>query len=112
MSLYGNKEIAKKYLAEQEASKWNGLNVINRAKAEIDSVQIFTAETTNYLATSDLTNYMENAEITDVVEAVNGLKDYYNLESLTVCYDRCSDDMYKALKESEIPFEGSLEKEL
>ena len=112
MSLYGNKEIAKKYLAEQEASKWNGMNVINRAKGEIDSVQIFTAETTNYLATSDLANYMENAEITDVVEAVNGLKDYYNLESLTVCYDRCSDDMYKALKESEIPFEGSLEKEL
>ena len=112
MSLYGNKEVAKKYLAEQEASTWQGMKVINNAKAEIESVQIFTTENANYLATSDLSNYMENAEITDVNKAVDGLKEYYNLESITVCYDKCSDEMYKALKESDIPFEGSLDKEL
>lgn len=111
MSLYGNKEIARKVLAEREASNWHGLEMVNKCKSELESVQIYnTPEGEAYLSTSNLEQYMEAAEITDVVEAVNGLKEYYNLEKLTVCFDECSEEMYNTLWESkDITFEGCLE---
>ena len=110
MSLYGNKELAKKLIAEQQASKWYGAKTIQNAKSELNSVQIFTTENGEaYLATSDLEHYMEASGIDNVEEAVNGLKEHYNLDEIIVSFDECSEDMYNTLWESDITFEGCLE---